>query len=137
MSAELKALLEEFGNAHFDCGAWDGDAEDEQAYEALRVTAHEAEAKLLAHINASRSEKPAIEAPFKELYGHLLHSLDNTDEALEHLTTLATEVVKWCEAEASGDMASKDVWERRAALLRKQLEADKAIDQEATNADER
>jgi hypothetical protein len=47
---------------------------------------------------------------------------------LEHLSTLARIVIAWGEAEANGDMASKEVWEARVRKLKDQLAADAATD---------
>lgn len=72
-------------------------------------------------------EKPNLDG-LREM---LKHSLDNTDEALRHMTALTTTVLAWCEAEADGHHVTAHTWRERAALLREQLEADARIDAEA------
>lgn len=54
---ELEKLLEEFGNAHFDCGMWD--AEDGTNYEPLRLKARECHDRLKDFLRLSAVQVPA------------------------------------------------------------------------------
>jgi hypothetical protein len=87
------------------------------------------EAKVRAGIAGVAAPKPDDNTRVLELHAALHHSLQNTDEAIEHMEIFAGEVLTWCrEVLARADLppADRGLWQRRADQVARLTESAEA-----------
>lgn len=94
--------------------------------ESLMVDAYRA---MLSAAPASAGVSPEDkDTRILELHSNLYHSLQNTDEAIEHFENFAEQVLGWCGeavahfAQATDNAEAEHRWSERARLVRKLLE---------------
>jgi hypothetical protein len=86
---------------------------------------HKAKADIGIALSQSTADKVDDNTRVLELHAALHHSLQNTDEAIEHMEVFAGEVLTWCrEVLTREDLppADRQVWQRRADLVARLIE---------------